>query len=329
MSLKNQLSHKILAEGTITIADYMELCITHYYATRDPFGVSGDFTTSPEISQVFGELIGAWLYDRWQHISASHSSLCECGPGRGTLMKDILRVTRNTGLHESIDIALVETSPKLLEIQERALKLSHTRIQWHKTIDTLPKLPLFLIANEFFDALPIHQYVNDEERKIGIREESLAFQPEGAVTQEISPTSITIMEKIALHIKTYGGAALIIDYGYANAAHVNTLQAVRAHQYVPVLADPGEADITAHVDFSALMEAAEKTGAYAWGVTGQGEFLQAIGAQKRTNDLCRNASPQQKEKILSGVERLLSPQQMGRLFKVMAVTSDAEKPPGF
>ncbi len=329
MPLKEQLIEHIRSHGPMNVAKYMAVCASHYYATRDPFGAAGDFTTAPEISQVFGELIGAWLDDRWHHTCASQAIICEMGPGRGTLMKDILRVTRNSGLHENIDIHLIEASPALREIQTRTLKLSHTRIYWHDSLENLPPLPLFLVANEFFDALPIHQYTDTGERKIDVMDNRLVFTPEGKIVRESSPMSVTIMAQIATHIKMYGGVALIIDYGYDGETQADTLQAVKAHQYAGPLEDPGEADITAHVDFRALKNAAVEAGAHAWDIIGQGAFLTRLGAELRATALCKSASPQQQEKILSGVGRLLSPQQMGRLFKVMAVTSDPEKPPGF
>jgi len=307
----------------------MQLCAEHYYATRDPFGVAGDFTTAPEISQVFGELIGAWIQDSWQNICASRVLLCEAGPGRGTLMKDILRVTRNSGLHENIDVLLIENSPVLMEAQKRSLAYAHTRIRWQASLDKLPALPLFFVANEFFDALPIHQYVGDTEVTVTEKDGQLVFAPSGKVTREASPMSIDVITRIAQHIKQYGGAALIIDYGYSNGEQGDTLQAVKAHAYVHPLAEPGEADITAHVDFAALKAAALTVGAHVSDTVEQGAFLTRLGAEIRATQLCAKASPEQREKIMAGVDRLLSPGQMGRLFKVMAITSEADKPIGF
>lgn len=330
LSLKEQLAETIAVNGAISVAEYMQRCGSHYYATRDPFGAQGDFITAPEISQVFGELIGAWMQDRWQHLSASQAVLCEVGPGRGTLMRDMLRVTRHSGLHESVDVRLIETSPVLRELQLRNLHYAHSRINWHESLANLPPLPLFLVANEFFDALPVHQYLDKEERKIGLVMNQLAFMPDGKVTYEASPVSTHIMTQIATHIKTYGGAALVIDYGYdGEVVYSDSLQALKAHKYIHPLDEPGESDITAHVDFTSLKSAALAAGGSVWGVVEQGEFLMRLGAQLRADALCNNASPEQQKAIRAGVERLVSREQMGRLFKVMAVTSAEDKPPGF
>ncbi len=329
MALKEELAEHIRAQGPITIAEYMERCVSHYYATRDPFGAGGDFTTAPEISQIFGELIGAWIEDRWQHISGAQAVLCELGPGRGTLMKDILRVTRNSGLHESADVVLVEASPALRELQKRTLAYAHTRIRWQETLMNLPPLPLFLIANEFFDALPVHQYLEKEEKKVGLIMNQLAFLPDGKVVREASPACIAVMTQIAAHIQTHGGAALIIDYGYDDAVQGDSVQAVKAHQFIHPLDAPGESDITAHVDFAALKDVAASVGAYVWGVAKQGNFLNALGAQVRLLALGKHASPEQGASLRSGLERLVSYEQMGGLFKVMAVTSTPDVPSGF
>jgi NADH dehydrogenase [ubiquinone] 1 alpha subcomplex assembly factor 7 len=329
LSFKEKLIDHIKLHGPITVAEYMERCVAHYYAARDPFGAGGDFVTAPEISQIFGELVGAWLEDRWQHVSGSQAVLCELGPGRGTLMKDILRVTRNSGLHESADVRLVEASPVLRELQRRTLHYAHMRISWHDTLAGLPPLPLFLVANEFFDALPVHQYLEREERKIGLMMDQLAFMPNGRVIRETSPASAVVMAQIAAHIGTYGGAALIMDYGYDGAMHGDSVQAVKAHRFIHPLDAPGESDITAHVDFAALKEAAAPARAHVWGAAGQGDFLNALGAQARLAALCKTASPEQCSLLRSGVERLVSMQQMGGLFKIMAVTSGDDKPPGF
>lgn len=329
MPLKDQIIDRVTTRGSLSVAEYMELCTAHYYATRDPFGTAGDFTTSPEISQVFGELIGAWLQDAWQNLSASQALLCELGPGRGTLMKDILRVTRNSGLRENSDVLLVENSPKLMEMQKRTLAYAHTRMRWQDSLDNLPPLPLFLVANEFFDALPIQQYTDKQERRIICIEGKLSFWPEGKVIREESPASIAIITRIASHIKACGGAALIIDYGYTDGSKGDTLQAVKAHAYADPLAEPGEADITAHVDFRALKQAAEKAGAYVSDIVEQGTFLTRLGAELRASQLCKTASHEQQEKIMTAVDRLISPAQMGGLFKAMAITSEPITPVGF
>ncbi|MEI6729770.1 MAG: SAM-dependent methyltransferase, partial [Pseudomonadota bacterium] len=231
MHAKKQVIEYIEQHGSIDVAKYMEICISHYYASRDPFGSDGDFTTAPEISQIFGELLGAWLLDKWKQIGKPQAILCEIGPGRGTLMHDILRITAKSGLQQNIQIAMIETSPTLREIQ--AVKLaSYNNINWYDSFAEIPKLPLLLVANEFFDALPIRQYVGDVERKIMLdANANLEFSPQGEVTFEDSPISLHIMGEICEHIKQYGGAGLIIDYGYVNAKHGDSLQALSKHKF--------------------------------------------------------------------------------------------------
>lgn len=334
--LLQKLRERINTEGAISVAGYMELCNAHYYATRDPFGAKGDFTTAPEISQIFGELIGAWLADCWQKLGSPKALLCEAGPGRGTLMKDILRATRNVqGFHDSIRIRLIETSPVLQALQKKTLHTSHPDIAWQHAFAGLPSLPLLFVANEFFDALPVHQHMaNGSERMIQWKDNALVWAQEGTPVSESSPASVAIMKDIATHLKAHGGAALVIDYGYLSTFsspnrregdNYDTLQALRGHEYTDPLAQPGEADLTAHVDFSALMQAASPVPAH---FTTQGEFLRRLGAELRATALCRNASQEQQTAILSGLERLVSPAQMGTLFKVLAVTS-LENPAGF
>jgi NADH dehydrogenase [ubiquinone] 1 alpha subcomplex assembly factor 7 len=334
MPFARELIGHITKHGPITVADYMARCNAQYYATRDPFGSTGDFITAPEISQIFGELMGAWLANAWIEMGSPKALLCELGPGRGTLMKDALRATRGvTGFHGALSLRLVETSPHLKAIQQKTLSGSHSRILWQETLDDLPPLPLLLIANEFFDALPVRQFIRagleEQERYIACEGKKLAWHPPGNIIRETSPMSLDITSRIAAHIHTYGGAALIIDYGYAGGTHADTLQAVRAHAYADPLEASGEADLTVHVDFAALSSAARKNGAYAYGPVEQGIFLKRLGAELRAHALCKAASPKQREAILSGLERLVAPHQMGRLFKALAVTSSLETPAGF
>jgi len=334
VSLQDHLIERIHKEGPLTVAEYMAACNAHYYATRDPLGKEGDFTTSPEISQIFGELIGAWMADMWIRMGSPKGILCELGPGRGTLMKDILRATcTSENFHDAIEIQLIEASPMLHAIQKQSLKDAHPRISWHKTLDHLPPLPLFLIANEFFDALPVHQYLKGkggwQERKVAHGKDGFFWTPDGDVLAEASPDSTDIMARIASHIQTHGGAALIIDYGHAAEEQGDTLQAVRKHTYANPLQNPGEADLTAHVDFRALLHTAKGRGAYPWGTVEQGTFLKRLGAELRAVALCRKATPAQQKTILSGLERLIAPHQMGVLFKVIAISSLPDQPSGF
>lgn len=331
----------IAAKGCISVAEYMELALSHpeygYYMRRDPLGAEGDFTTAPEISQVFGEIIGAWLAHRWQLMGAPQDiALVELGAGRGTLMADILRATKNAkakngnakngkSFHEAISVHLVEISPALRQKQWKALVGKHPRLEWHDSIDTLPEKPLLLVANEFFDALPIRQFVGDKERMIGIgKNGDLQFVPEKSPEdikaddiRETCPPAVEIMARIARRIKEQGGAAIIIDYGYTGGSRGDTLQAMKNHSYHSVLADAGAADITAHVDFDALAEAARGVGVKVEEIMPQGAFLMRMGAGERTTMLCQTANHEQQKSLISGLKRLADPEQMGSLFKVL------------
>jgi len=357
-TLSQFLRKQIERGGCLSVADFMQQALTHpelgYYTRKDPLGAQGDFITAPEISQVFGELIGLWLAEQWHVLGQPETTLAELGPGRGTLMKDILRATKNiAGFHDAISIHLVETSPVLQQKQQQTLASAHPRISWHKDISEIPAQPLLLVANEFFDALPIRQFIYEQgawrERVIDlvngkfmfvtapmatpsppfIQEKLPLLHPVEGTTFEYSEPAAEIARNIAEHIAAHGGAAIVIDYGY-EGANGNTLQAVRSHKYHDVLADPGLADITAHVDFGLLKYAAKNAGASTHGPVSQGVFLSALGAELRTAHLCQGANDEQKRALISGLERLTSPEQMGELFKVLAITSPNQpKPEGF
>lgn len=355
MSLTPIIREKIAANGPISIADYMALALSHpehgYYIKRDPLGLRGDFITAPEISQIFGEMLGLWCAQMWMQMGAGPMSLVELGPGRGSLMADVLRATKSMkGFHDAITIHMVETSPVLAHAQYMRLRDDHPRIEWLEHVDALPESKTLLIANEFFDALPIKQYVMTDD---GMRERRVTWNDTLGVFEfilveaglvlaksghtiptntvmEHSPISRSIMRKLASHMRDFGGAGIIIDYGYLGEAHHDTLQALKAHLFHPVLADPGEADITAHVDFTSLMAIARDGGHQVGPLINQGEFLIRMGAQLRLEMLLRQATPAQREPLISGLERLISPQAMGELFKVMGFTSDARvELPGF
>lgn len=334
MTLAHELTQYIRTHGAITVAEYMQRCNAHYYATRDPLGAKGDFTTSPEISQIFGELIGAWMANVWQEKQWREVILCESGSGRGTLMNDALRATKAVaGFHDALTIRLIETSPPLQKQQQEMLTHTGLPITWHATLDDLPPLPLLFIANEFFDALPTEQYIasgmKEVQRKIIYTANGFAWEQEGKVVRETSPTSLAITAQIATHIAKFGGAALIIDYGHDGKVQGDTLQAVKAHNYANILENPGEADLTTHVDFGALARAGQNAGAYSHGPLEQGTFLKRLGAELRATALCKSATAAQQEAILAGLERLVAPHQMGALFKVFAITSSLEAPAGF
>ena len=310
--LERALRERIAAEGPISVETYMEACNAYYYATRDPLGAKGDFTTAPEISQMFGELVGAALADCWKRAGAPADAIyAELGPGRGTLAADALRMLRAAGF--AGEVHLVETSPVLRAAQQQALP----EAQWHERIEELPARPLLLAANEFLDALPIRQHVGAIERCVTVIGGGLAFDRDGEIV-ESSPAREQAVEAIALCVAQRGGAALFIDYGHVRSAPGDTLQAMRGHGYAPVLADPGEQDLTSHVDFEALGRVASDAGATVTPVVSQGDWLVRLGIEARAQALSR-ANPERAGEMQGAVERLTARDQMGELFKVMAV----------
>ncbi len=320
---ERSLRERIRAEGPITVEAYMAACNAHYYATRDPLGAGGDFTTAPEISQIFGELVGACLADCWLRAGAAQEAVyAELGPGRGTLAADALRVLRKAGF--AGDAHLVETSPMLRAKQAEAVPGA----VFHDRIEDLPARPRLLVANEFLDALPVRQWIGGEERQVTIRGEGLAFTAEGE-TSEDSPAREAAVAAIAGHLVRHGGVALIVDYGFAGSAGGDTLQAVKGHGFADPLADPGEQDLTAHVDFAAAARVASSAGACTSGPAGQGEWLRRLGIAERAKSLVA-ASPDKSHDIALAVERLCGREQMGELFKVMTIRNpDWPEPAGF
>jgi NADH dehydrogenase [ubiquinone] 1 alpha subcomplex assembly factor 7 len=357
------LRDEIRRHGPITLVRYMEAALHHptlgYYRTRDPLGGAGDFTTAPEISQMFGEMLGAWLAVVWQQIgSPKFLRLVELGPGRGTLMSDALRATRGVpGLHQAIDLHLVETSEPLRATQRAALAKLGIEATWHGDFATVPTGPLLLVANEFFDALPIRQYersadgwrerlvTSDDATEDGFRfvpaDAPAAFEPPsilrdasiGTIWEE-SPASLGTVRAIAGRLAAHGGAALVIDYGPVQHTGGDSLQALKAHNRHDPLADPGSADITAHVDFAALGQAAQDAGTQVHGPAEQGPFLVALGMAARAERLraaalARNR-PDQAAAVGTAFKRLIAPTEMGSLFKVLALTGPNQPvPPGF
>ena len=312
--LERALRERIGAEGPITVDAFMEACNAYYYATRDPFGVEGDFTTAPEISQMFGELVGACLADCWSRVgSPADAVYAELGPGRGTLASDALRVLRSSGFGTGVH--LVETSPILRETQKTALPDA----VWHESFDDLPDAPLLLVANEFLDALPIQQLVDGQERRVITVGNGLAFDRDGEVL-ELSPVREEVVASIAKQLVKNGGVALFIDYGHARSGRGDTLQAVRRHGFAPVLADPGEQDLTSHVDFEAVERAARGAGASTVPLVTQGAWLRRLGIEARAQSLAK-ANPDRTAEIESAFARLTGADQMGDLFKVIAIHS--------
>ena len=304
----------------------------HYYATRDPLGPEGDFTTAPEISQMFGELVGLWLADLWSRSGRPQADYVELGPGRGTLASDALRAMAAAGF--SPRVHFVETSPTLRKMQAERVP----EAEWHGDLSSLPEdRPLLVVANEFFDALPVRQLIRTDggwhERLVGFEggrfvpkagpplgsaaiPRSLAGAPPGTIL-ETSPAAAAVARTLAGRLKRQGGAALIVDYGHARTSAGETLQAVSRHAFADPWTDPGEKDLTAHVDFEALADAARAEGAAVFGPALQGEWLTGMGIDLRTEALSR-AAPERAPEIAGARDRLVSPRQMGTLFKVLA-----------
>lgn len=346
--LARLLAERIRETGPITVADYMAECLLHpvhgYYTTRDPFGASGDFTTAPEISQMFGELIGLALAQAWlDRGSPAPFTLAELGPGRGTLMADVLRATRGVpGFHAAAQVVLVEASPILRHRQ--AATLSSYAPTWVDRIEDGPEGPLFLVANEFLDALPVRQFQQGpqgwHERLVGLRDSKLAFglsaplpqvpdapafrnASQGTLVEDNLPARIAVAA-VASRLARHGGIAYWIDYG-GWRSQGDTLQALRQHEPDEPLAHPGEADLTAHVDFEPLAALAQ---AFAYDT--QGAVLSRLGIDARAERLAQNLTGAALESHWSAHRRLTDPAEMGSLFKVLAMTSaGAPPPPGF
>ena len=321
--LERALRDRILADGPISVEAFMDACNRYYYATRDPFGERGDFTTAPEISQMFGELVGACLADSWARAGKpADARYVELGPGRGTLAADALRAIRAAGLDPPVDF--VETSPILRTAQAQAV----AGASWHDDLSTVAEGPLLVVANEFLDALPVRQFVDGVERKVIVAAGGLAFDRDGDIV-ETSPARDDAVTEIASRLATNGGAALIIDYGHAKSAPGDTLQAVRGHRFAPLLDKPGEQDLTAHVDFEVLGKAARDAGAVVTDVVMQGEWLELLGIRERAKALGR-AHPERSAEIDAARSRLCDKEAMGALFKVVGIHSpDWPAPAGF
>jgi SAM-dependent MidA family methyltransferase len=309
------LRERLRTEGRMTVEAYMAACNEYYYATRDPLGSAGDFTTAPEISQMFGELIGAALTDVWRRAGApANARYAEVGPGRGTLAVDALRVMRTAGLSPLVH--LVETSPTLRQAQLASVP-SATH---HESIGDLPSDgPLLLVANEFLDALPIRQHVDGIERHVEAIGDGLAFDRDGTIV-ETSPARDKAATALSERVVALGGVALIIDYGHERTGPGDTLQAVKDHAFAPVLHTPGEQDLTSHVDFQRVAEVAREAGAFVAGPVEQGPWLERLGIQARARVLA-NASPARAGDIEAARARLCRPDAMGSLFKVLAIHS--------
>ncbi len=333
--LAADLRGRIAATGPLRLDHWMAACNGHYYASRDPLGTAGDFTTAPEISQMFGEIIGGWIADLWLRAGRPAIRLVELGPGRGTLMADALRVLKRVpGLADNLDLALVETSPVLRAAQNQRLDPERLDAQWHDSLDAIPDdRPMIVIANEFLDALPIRQGLpGGGERAVTSTETGFApaTLPTDLSPGEHCPAATAIAASLAARFAAYGGAALIIDYGNTGPPPLDTLQALRHHRNADPFAEPGDSDLTAHVDFSALAIAATHAGGRVTAAVPQGVWLARLGIEARAAALKSRATPAQAAAIEAALVRLTAPVQMGQLFKAMAITAPHwPQPAGF
>jgi SAM-dependent MidA family methyltransferase len=347
--LEVEIRKRIKSAGPMPVRQFMTMCLTHpdhgYYVTRDPLGAGGDFVTSPEISQVFGELIGLWAASAWQLMGQPDNvRLVELGPGRGTMMSDALRALRVLPpLYQSLSVHMVEINPVLREKQKATLN-GLRNISWHERIEDVPEGPAVILANEYFDVLPIHQMVRQEtgwhDRVIGLDdEENFAYgaaadptpgfeallpplakaAPVGAIFEWRPDTEIMTL---ARRVRDQRGAVLIVDYGHVRSDVGDTFQAIARHSFADPLKAPGLADITAHVDFDALARAAEAVGARPHGPVTQGDFLRRLGIETRALTLMQKASPEVAEDISNGLTRLIGSGRagMGSLFKVLGIS---------
>lgn len=351
--LGDELRRLIAERGPLPVADWMALCLGHprhgYYATRDPFGAGGDFITAPEISQMFGELIGLWAAAVWQRMGApAPVRLIELGPGRGTMMADALRAARVLpAFRAAATVHLIETSAVLERRQRETLAAAGVPVTWHRDLAEVPAGPAVVLANEFFDALPVHQAVKQAD---GWHPRTVALGPDDSFVFATGPTDPGLADRVpglwrsapsgavfewrdaavatavAARVAE-GGAALVVDYGHVDQDLGETLQAVRMHRFADPLSTPGDADLTAHVDFAALGSAAAAAGARVHGPVTQGAFLRRLGIVTRA-DALKAASPTKAAEVDAALARLLDPKTtgMGTLFKVMAFADPALGP---
>lgn len=352
-ALREKIARLISTQGPMDISRYMTMAMSDpqygYYNTAEPFGRSGDFITAPEVSQMFGEIIAVWAIATWQGLgSPGPFALCEAGPGRGTLMDDILRTGAKLAPQwlACARPVLVETSPRLVKIQQEKLSSHPVKPQWIENLDGLPQIPLLLIANELFDVLPIRQYAackgGFRERMVSLsREGSLCFSlgpveaapapakkmPSGTIV-EISPARLALARQISRHLARHKGAALIIDYGALEPGVGDTLQAVSKHGFCGPLKNPGGCDLTSHVDFAALAEAAHSAGCQTAAMT-QGAFLLKLGLLERADRLGAGGNEALRRQVTADTERLAAPDQMGELFKILCIASPPANAPPF
>lgn len=351
--LEKIIHSEIALNGPMTLGRYMSVCLSQYYGARDPLGAAGDFTTAPEVSQLFGEMIGAWLADTWMRLGAPQKFLLvEAGPGRGTLMSDIWRATKRVpGFHEGAEIHLIETSPALKEKQRATI--SHELIRWHDSMETIPDdAPLLFIANEFLDALPIEQLQyeggkwlqrvvttgENNSLQIGLKFpdaplvsscNKLTLSPREGDIFEVSSAGNMFIEQLSFRIKKQEGAGLFIDYGYAKNSFGDTLQALQKHKSVSIFHEPGQSDLTAHVNFAHVAAQIGAMGLHASKIVRQGTFLKTLGIETRLTVLLDQADAKQSDDLKTGYERLVADEHMGKLFKVLGFWSGNVELAGF
>ncbi|MDD4616866.1 MAG: SAM-dependent methyltransferase [Alphaproteobacteria bacterium] len=334
----------IAAQGAISIASYMELALQHpefgYYKKREPIGRTGDFITAPEVSQLFGEMLGVWCAEAWRTLGKPEPfALVELGPGRGTMMVDILRATINVGgFKDARKIYLVESDEALRARQKEVLG----DVTYIDDLDQAPQMPLLIVANEFFDSLPVRQFEKTfrgwAERVVTVSGDALAIalrplneaemllipqsfrEAEPGKMFEFSPSAQAIVREAARALVSRKGKMLLIDYGYVAPSGASTVQALSNHVSTDILDRPGEVDLTAHVDFSTLTDIARAHGAKTSAIVGQGEFLTNCGIELRADALKKHATPKQAADIHAGLQRLIDDDQMGSLFKVVEIT---------
>lgn len=358
--LETEIRRRIKLAGPMPVRQFMTLCLTHpehgYYMTRDPLGRAGDFVTAPEISQVFGELIGLWTASVWHLMGQPENiRIIELGPGRGTMMLDALRAAQVVPtFRAAIVVHLIEISPVLQHRQQMAFSGLDVPVMWHASFEDVPEGPSIVLANEFVDALPINQAIKQingwYERVVEIdADDNLVFGIAGEqipLFERLVPPAVrdaplgaiyewrndNLALALGQRVARQGGAALLVDYGHAKSAVGETLQAISGHSYANTLATPGEADMTAHVDFQAMALAAESMGARVYGPVGQAPFLKSLGVEKRATALKAYAQKEKADEIEAAVKRLIAEDgtEMGKLFKVLAIADPKlESLPGF
>jgi SAM-dependent MidA family methyltransferase len=357
--LEKEIRRLIAVSGPMPVARYMSLCLAHpqygYYVTRDPFGAGGDFTTAPEVSQIFGELLGLWSLSVWRMMGEPAAiNLVELGPGRGTMMRDALRAAKVLPkFRQALSVHLVEISPTLEQLQRSTLSDSDLPLFWHRNLIDVPEGPSIILANEYLDALPVHQVVKQSD---GWHERVIGLNANGNFALGLAPDALPQFDRfmpkkikdapvgsifewrndihafdIARRVRD-NGAALFIDYGHGESDVGETLQSVNEHAFADPLSAPGNADITAHVDFFIFGQAAESMGAAVQGPVTQAQFLRELGIDARADALRRGASAEQAASITAAVTRLTEGGRtgMGELFKVMALRDPKLDPlPGF